>query len=1135
MLIHSLDRLIAKVSAKLPLRTILIVPFVIQIFAAVGLTGYLSFKNGQKAVEDLAGQLQNEITNRIEERLNTYLSIPHLINQINADDFAIGKLNLQNEKLLELHLWQQIQLFNNVSYIYLTRYENLLIGAERTAYGSFNIGYWSEDSENREYETYSTNSEGDRLELLSAFPDYAFLDKSWYQTAKAAKKTTWGSIYLWAVPYPNLALPALKPIYDSEDRLGVLLAVDLSLLNISDFLNSLKIGRTGQTFIIERNGLLVATSTGTLPFVEIEDKTERLEATKSGGLTEATAKFLQEKFGKFESIKRSEQLTFELQENRQMVQVTPYQDEYGLDWLIVVVVPEADFMGQINANTRTTIQLCLAALVVAIIIGIITSRWIVKAILILNAAAKQLADGKWNQTVEMKREDEIGELAKSFNSMAKQLQESFADLENKNAELEQLHHLKDEFLANTSHELRTPLNGTIGIAESMIDGATGELSELQIKNLALIAQSGHRLSALVNDILDFSQLRHKNIKLQRKAVGLREMTEVTIALSRTLIGKKNLQLINAISPELPAANADENRLQQIFHNLLGNAIKFTEKGRVKIDAITREINEDRYVLEVSVEDTGIGIAEDKLESIFESFEQADGSTARQYGGTGLGLAITKKLVELHGGKIWVESKAGEGSKFIFTLPAATEESVASDRFYPSCILPVRSPSITSEEEPEAIAASDSLPSPPNSGSEDSTFLTYLIPNSDNSQQFKILIVDDEPVNLQVLINHLSLENYALELASNGMEALAAIDNGLEPDIILLDVMMPKMTGLEVCKKIREKFPPTELPILMLTAKTQVNDLVEGLAAGANDYLTKPISKKELLARLKIHLELSNINTAYSRFVPRQLLHFLRKTSIIDVKLGDNIQQEMSILFSDIRDFTTISERMTPAENFRFINAYLSRMEPTIVENNGFIDKYIGDAIMALFGNSADDALKAALAMLQELNDYNNTRGRPGRPQIRIGIGINTGQLMLGTVGGAKRMDGTVISDAVNLASRIESLTKYYGVSLLISENTFAQLENPKQYAIRMLDRVTVKGKSEAVIVYEAFDADPLEVREAKLATQNLFEEGVSFYFLASFRRAAERFDRCLSLDPGDKVAKIYRDRCQQQLSKIKIR
>jgi PAS domain S-box-containing protein len=252
-------------------------------------------------------------------------------------------------------------------------------------------------------------------------------------------------------------------------------------------------------------------------------------------------------------------------------------------------------------------------------------------------------------------------------------------------------------------------------------------------------------------------------------------------------------------------------------------------------------------------------------------------------------------------------------------------------------------------------------------------------------------------------------------------------------------------------------------------------------------------KKAETERIRFTDELFQLNKAYERFVPNQFLQFLEKSSIIDVELGDQVQLEMSVLFSDIRDFTTLSESMTPEDNFRFINSYLSRMEPVINENNGFIDKYIGDAIMALFSGEADNAVKAGIAMLQGLVEYNQNRANFGCAPIQIGIGINTGTLMLGTVGGQNRMDGTVISDAVNLASRVESLTKNYGVSLLITQPTYSRLKNPSQYAIRTLDTVKVKGKSEAVTVYEVFDADGLEIKEGKLATLELFAEALAIY------------------------------------------
>jgi PAS domain S-box-containing protein len=283
---------------------------------------------------------------------------------------------------------------------------------------------------------------------------------------------------------------------------------------------------------------------------------------------------------------------------------------------------------------------------------------------------------------------------------------------------------------------------------------------------------------------------------------------------------------------------------------------------------------------------------------------------------------------------------------------------------------------------------------------------------------------------------------------------------------------------------------------------------------------------EVNCSLKLSLDAElEIAEATSRFVPNQFLAFLGCDSIVDIKWGEAVELEMSVLFSDIRNFTTLSEKMTPEENFKFINSYLSRMEPLIVENRGFIDKYIGDAIMALFSEGADDAVKAGIAMLHTLVEYNRDRASVGYLPVQIGVGINTGSLILGIVGGKSRMEGTVISDAVNLASRIESLTKNYGVSLLITQQTFDRLTNPGDYAIRVIDKVQVKGKSEWVTVYEVFDADLPEVKAGKLGTMELFTEALSLYNMNSFREAAGLFADCLRQNPGDKVARIYLERC----------
>ena len=309
-----------------------------------------------------------------------------------------------------------------------------------------------------------------------------------------------------------------------------------------------------------------------------------------------------------------------------------------------------------------------------------------------------------------------------------------------------------------------------------------------------------------------------------------------------------------------------------------------------------------------------------------------------------------------------------------------------------------------------------------------------------------------------------------------------------------------------------------------------NNIAYGLAAFQD--ITE--RKKAETERLRFTDQLFQINKAYERFLPSQFLQLLEKSSILDVQLGDQVQLEMSVLFSDIRDFTTISEKMTPEENFQFINAYLSRMEAAIIENKGFIDKYIGDAIMALFSGNPDNAVNASIAMLHQLQIYNQERVNSGESPIKIGIGINTGNLMLGTVGGKNRMDTTVISDAVNLASRVEGLTKTYGVALLITQQTFNKLANPSNYAMRMIAEISVKGKVDLSTIYEVFDADLPETKRGKLATKDLFNQALSLYRQQRFIQATELFAQCLKLCPSDQVAQIYLSWCEEKTISLNI-
>ncbi len=276
-------------------------------------------------------------------------------------------------------------------------------------------------------------------------------------------------------------------------------------------------------------------------------------------------------------------------------------------------------------------------------------------------------------------------------------------------------------------------------------------------------------------------------------------------------------------------------------------------------------------------------------------------------------------------------------------------------------------------------------------------------------------------------------------------------------------------------------------------------------------------------------ELEKLLQAYGRFVPDEFLQFLGKQSMVDFQLGDHVSKEMAIMFSDMRSFTTMAEQMTPQENFDFINNYLQQISPEIRKHNGFIVKYIGDGVMAVFPDGVDDAIQAGIVKLEQLQKYNQSRVINGYVPLNIGIGIHVGDTMVGIIGDANRMQADALSDHVNLTARLESLTKYYGVSLLVSGDVVQRLAQPEKYHIRFLDRAIVKGRQEAITVCEVLDVDAEPVRSLKIQTVPIFEEGIEQYCRGNFANAKVCFEQIVALNPGDKPSQLYLERIQALL------
>jgi PAS domain S-box-containing protein len=264
--------------------------------------------------------------------------------------------------------------------------------------------------------------------------------------------------------------------------------------------------------------------------------------------------------------------------------------------------------------------------------------------------------------------------------------------------------------------------------------------------------------------------------------------------------------------------------------------------------------------------------------------------------------------------------------------------------------------------------------------------------------------------------------------------------------------------------------------------------------------------------------LKEMNQASNRFVPQEYLSFLEKQSIIDISLGDHVTGEMTVMFSDLRGFTTLSETMTPEENFAFINSYLGQVSPVVRRHSGFIIKYLGDGIHAIFPKSADDGVRAGIETLEQVNSYNEYRRSKDWLPIAIGIGINTGFMMVGIVGEENRMQGDALSDDVNLTARLEGLTKFYGISFIISHSTYERLAKRGRYNIRYLDKVQVMGRANALDLYEVYDADPPEMRELKQETQVEYEQALELYYDRDFEGAQAKLFNILQRNPRDKAA-----------------
>lgn len=617
---------------------------------------------------------------------------------------------------------------------------------------------------------------------------------------------------------------------------------------------------------------------------------------------------------------------------------------------------------------------------------------------------------------------------------------------------------KTEFFQNISHEFRTPLTLIIGPLEA----AVNQQADLPYDQAEVALRNSRRLLRLVNQLLDLQRVDAGRMQPTFRPCDLADFTGYIVDSFRPYCERKGLTLVANLQA-CPDTYLDAERFDKVVYNLLSNAMKFTPRGGEI--TVTVQATGQHHLLQVS--DTGIGIRADQIPHLFERFRQAEGSVSRGYEGTGLGLALVKELVELHGGRVTVESEYGRGTTF----------SVWLDR---GC---THLPPDRTLDQPVAIEGSRAAVELADLAAE---LLEHQLADSDvatdastaeTSNRPLVLVVDDNPDLRNYVSSILRKHDYAVVVARNGSEGFAVAQNR-RPSLILTDLMMPGVSGLDLIRMVRQDATLQGTPIILLTAKADADTRVEGVEIGADAYLSKPFDDRELLAAVHNLIALKanerKVSELNSYLTESVLRRFLPSSLVAKAAAGDlrlDLQPEprlITVLFSDIVGFTQLSNTVRSRKVAELLNEYLSEMTRIAFANGGTIDKFMGDAILVLFGAPEEAtpneqvrrAIRTARQMSSRLAEMNRAWGEQGIPSVRFRCGIHQGTAVVGMFGSEERSDYTAIGPCVNIASRIQQAAR--PGTVLVSAAVADYLD---ENDIEKVGPLELKGVDETVLTF----------------------------------------------------------------------